>query len=113
MRKPQFATQIMFARHRLNPQSLFFSGSAGTGKSHLLRVLLARLEHKHPHAVFATASTGVAAVPLGGTTLHHFSGVGGTRLESSSVADLVAQVGANLWAHNHELGLKWPIIAIK
>jgi hypothetical protein len=73
--------------------SLFFSGSAGTGKSHLLRVILSRLEKAHPiGSVFATASTGVAAVQIGGTTLHHFAGVGGTRLDTAPVTELASQL---------------------
>ena len=54
-------------------QSLFFTGSAGTGKSFLLREIINLLP---PEITFATASTGIAACQLGGTTLHNFAGIG-------------------------------------
>lgn len=44
----------------------FITGSAGTGKSHELKKLL--LEDKEPHLV--CAPTGIAAVGVGGSTLH-------------------------------------------
>jgi len=52
---------------------VFFTGCAGTGKSLLLRHILAALP---AGATFATASTGLAACALGGTTLNAFAGVG-------------------------------------
>jgi ATP-dependent DNA helicase PIF1 len=54
-------------------QSLFFTGAAGTGKTHILRRIIAMLD---PATTAVTASTGVAAVALGGFTLHSFAGVG-------------------------------------
>ena len=54
-------------------KSLFFTGSAGTGKSFLLKRIIASLPPNH---TFPTASTGVAACHIGGTTLHAFAGIG-------------------------------------
>ncbi|GAA6060678.1 hypothetical protein JCM10212_005060 [Sporobolomyces blumeae] len=60
-------------------RSVFFTGSAGTGKSVLLREIIASLKRKHrgnTDAVAVTASTGMAACNIGGTTIHSFAGIG-------------------------------------
>ncbi|WVN85357.1 uncharacterized protein L203_100502 [Cryptococcus depauperatus CBS 7841] len=60
-------------------KSVFFTGSAGTGKSVLLREIITSLRRKYarnPDAVAVTASTGIAACNIGGVTLHSFGGVG-------------------------------------
>ncbi|RLN52913.1 hypothetical protein BBJ29_005455 [Phytophthora kernoviae] len=56
-------------------KNVFFTGSAGTGKSFLLQHLL---RYGCGHAmgrVYATATTGIAAYNIGGMTLHHFAGI--------------------------------------
>ncbi|WWD20773.1 hypothetical protein CI109_105250 [Kwoniella shandongensis] len=60
-------------------KNIFFTGSAGTGKSVLLREIIKNLRRKYataPDAVAVTASTGIAACNIGGVTLHSFGGVG-------------------------------------
>ena len=49
----------------------------GTGKSFVLKVLKEELIKKYSaKTVFITAATGIAAIPIGGTTLHSFAGIG-------------------------------------
>ncbi|XP_008137349.2 ATP-dependent DNA helicase PIF1 [Eptesicus fuscus] len=72
--KPQLSEeQAAVLRVVLKGQSIFFTGSAGTGKSYLLKRILGSLP---PTGTVTTASTGVAACHIGGTTLHAFAGIG-------------------------------------
>ncbi|KAF3903485.1 hypothetical protein ABW20_dc0108288 [Dactylellina cionopaga] len=72
-------------------KSVFFTGSAGTGKSVLLREIITALRKKHKNydSVAITASTGLAACNIGGITLHSFSGIG---LGRESVEQLVKKI---------------------
>lgn len=54
-------------------ENVFVTGAAGVGKSTLLRALIRALPAK---GLAICAMTGMAAVPLGGVTLHRWSGVG-------------------------------------
>lgn len=59
-------------------KNIFFTGSAGTGKSLLLRAIISRLRRKHngrPDYVAVTASTGMAASNIGGMTVHSWGAV--------------------------------------
>ncbi|XP_042504799.1 ATP-dependent DNA helicase PIF1-like [Macadamia integrifolia] len=58
-------------------ESVFITGSAGTGKTILLKHVIEILTQIHGSKhVFVTASTGVAACALSGMTLHSFAGIG-------------------------------------
>lgn len=68
------AEQQKWARAAIGGQSLFLTGEAGTGKSFLLSYIIQEL--KKLKMVAVTASTGIAAASLGGSTVHSFAGVG-------------------------------------
>jgi ATP-dependent DNA helicase PIF1 len=54
----------------LRGNSIFFTGSAGTGKSLLLKEMVRLLREIHgDDAVYVTASTGLAACNIGGCTV--------------------------------------------
>lgn len=56
-------------------KNVFLTGSAGTGKTYTLNQYITWLKnHKVPVAV--TASTGIAATHMNGTTIHSWSGIG-------------------------------------
>jgi DNA replication protein DnaC len=62
--------------------SCFITGVAGTGKSMLLNHIVLELEKKiGKQGVFVTATTGLAACLIGGTTIHQFAGINGFCLD--------------------------------
>jgi len=91
-------------------KSVFFTGSAGTGKSVLMRSIIADLRRKYikePDRVAVTASTGLAACNIGGVTLHSFGGIG---LGKEDVPALVKKIKKNPKAKNRWLRTKILII---
>ena len=83
-------------------KSVFFTGSAGTGKSVLLREIIHNLRTKYkrePDRVAVTASTGLAACNIEGVTLHSFAGIG---LGKEAVPELVKKV-----KRNQKARLRW------
>ena len=66
------------------------TGGAGTGKSFLVQNLIKSLKRKFGHKrVAVTATTGIAAAPLGGTSLHSFAGIGIGDGDPKDLADRV------------------------
>lgn len=73
-------------------KSVFFTGSAGTGKSVLMGEIIRQLRMKYrrePDRIAVTASTGLAACNIEGTTLHSCAGIG---LGNEPAVDLVKKV---------------------
>jgi len=90
--------------------SVFFTGSAGTGKSVLLREIIHALKKKHlrdSDRVAVTASTGLAACNIGGVTLHSFAGIG---LGREDVPALVKKIKKNQKAKQRWMRAKILII---
>jgi ATP-dependent DNA helicase PIF1 len=85
-----------------NKKSVFFTGSAGTGKSVLMRSIIGELRKlyaKEPDRIAVTASTGLAACNIGGVTLHSFGGIG---LGKETVPELVKKI-----QRNNKAKLRW------
>ena len=98
--------QLVAERHK----SVFFTGSAGTGKSVLLREIITKMRDKHKrdsNAVAVTASTGLAACNIGGVTLHSFAGFG---LGKEAAPELVRKIRKNQKSKNRWLQTKILII---
>ncbi|XP_041009315.1 ATP-dependent DNA helicase PIF1-like [Juglans microcarpa x Juglans regia] len=72
--------------------SVFITGSAGTGKTELVKHIIELLKKCHsPSGVFVTASTGVAACAIRGQTLHSFAGIGYPMADRRTLLDRVLQ----------------------
>ncbi len=59
----------------LSGASVFLTGSPGAGKTYVLNEFVRRAELQGKH-VAVTASTGIAATHIGGSTIHSWSGLG-------------------------------------
>ncbi|GME77336.1 unnamed protein product [Ambrosiozyma monospora] len=71
-------------------KSIFYTGSAGTGKSYLLKKLIRQLQARYgKSAVAVTASTGLAATNIEGTTIFRFAGIG---LGTDKISSLIGRV---------------------
>jgi ATP-dependent exoDNAse (exonuclease V) alpha subunit len=65
-------------------KNIFVSGGAGSGKSFLLNHLRQKYQQ---HGLEITASTGIAAVNIQGTTIHSWAGIGLGNLPVSQIID--------------------------
>ncbi len=91
-------------------KSVFFTGSAGTGKSVLMKAIIAQLKHKfrtEPDRFAVTASTGLASCILEGQTLHSWSGIG---LGKEPAPELIKKIKRNQKAKQRWLRTKLLII---
>jgi ATP-dependent DNA helicase PIF1 len=66
--------QLVVVDAALEGRNVYFTGPAGTGKSHVLKHIIGKLSKLK--RTFVTSSTGVSALNIGGTTLHSFAGLG-------------------------------------
>jgi ATP-dependent DNA helicase PIF1 len=91
-------------------KSIFFTGSAGTGKSVLLREIISSLRskfRKEQDRIAVTASTGLAACNIGGVTLHSFAGIG---IGREDVDVLVKRIKRNSKAKHRWLRTKILVV---
>jgi len=83
-------------------KSIFFTGSAGTGKSFLLQRIIGSLEILNGKQSFVvTATTGIAAVNIGGNTLHSFAGIGyGDQATAEDLVKKIRRQRSKQWIGN-------------
>lgn len=68
-------TQEKALTHLRNGDHVFLTGPAGSGKTTVLQQFI-QWCHENTISVAITASTGIAATHIGGTTIHSWSGIG-------------------------------------
>lgn len=98
--------QKKFFRDFFSGRNIFLTGPAGTGKSYCVNLLFKFLDLQ---GIFygKTATTGVAALNIGGTTVHSWSGMG---LADDNGMDLLDKVSENKKAVNRIKNSKVLII---
>lgn len=74
----------------LSGESVLLTGPAGAGKTHVLNQFIRLAKHDGRH-VSVTATTGLAATHLGGTTIHSWSGIGVADSLSDSFGDHISK----------------------
>jgi len=74
----------------LSGESVFLTGPAGAGKTFVLNQFIRIAKHEGKH-VSVTATTGLAASHLGGTTIHSWSGIGIHDTLPPHLADSIAK----------------------
>ncbi|CDZ97321.1 DNA helicase PIF1/RRM3 [Phaffia rhodozyma] len=75
----------------LDGESVFFSGPAGTGKSFLLKEIIRQLQDRG-QSIAITATTGIAALPLQGQTIHSWAGIGQGQLPAEALYRAIAKL---------------------
>ncbi len=74
----------------LSGESVLLTGPAGAGKTYVLNQFIKLAKHEGKH-VSVTATTGLAATHLGGTTIHSWSGIGVSDFLPHGFAEHVAK----------------------
>lgn len=71
-------------------ESVLLTGPAGSGKTYVLNQFITRAKQEGKH-VSVTATTGLAATHLGGTTIHAWAGIGVSDYIAPGFADHIAK----------------------
>ncbi len=74
----------------LSGESVLLTGPAGAGKTYVLNQFIKIAKHEGKH-VSVTATTGLAATHLGGTTIHSWAGIGVTDYIPQGFAEHIAK----------------------
>lgn len=86
----------------IQKKNIFFTGSAGTGKSFLLQRIIHYLEKTQgKNKIAVTAPTGIAALNIGGVTIHSFSGIGiDNEATAQALVKKIERYGKANWVKN-------------
>lgn len=77
----EYCSQAEALIHLLKGENVFLSGGAGSGKSHVIQKFVDIKRQLMPHINIAiTGTTGMAALNIGGVTIHSFAGMGINKL---------------------------------
>lgn len=78
-------------------KNVFITGGPGSGKSHTLRYIIAKLEKRFPGQVLVTAPTGVAALIVSGQTLQSKPGPGVPRGCTKAFCNMWSRTSRAMW----------------
>ena len=79
-------------------KNIFITGGPGSGKSYTLRVVIEAMEKLYPGGVFTGASTGVAAIMVGGQTLQSTPGPGVPKMSTEEFSIMKAPKNKAVWS---------------
>jgi hypothetical protein len=82
-------------------RNMLLQGAAGTGKSLVLRTIRHKLVYEKGARVFVVAPTGIAALNVGGMTLHEYLGIGGVLPSRDELLEMKRANRANVKRAKH------------